>query len=62
MACGWVGRRRCADGHSYERAAIEGWLAGHTTSPLTNEELANTTLKPNITLRILIQALNADDD
>ena len=54
----WAGarRRRCADGHSYERAAIEEWLAAHNTSPLTNEELANTTLRPNITLRVLIQA------
>ena len=28
-----------ADGQTYERAEIERWFAaGHTTSPLTNEE------------------------
>ena len=30
----------CADGHSYERAAIEEWFrTKHKTSPLTNERL-----------------------
>ena len=28
-----------ADGHSYERDAIQAWLKDHKTSPLTGEEL-----------------------
>ena len=28
-----------ADGHVYERAAIEEWLEEHVTSPITNEDL-----------------------
>jgi ubiquitin-protein ligase len=40
-----------ADGHSYERSAIEGWLATHDTSPKTNEQLDHTELVPNHNLR-----------
>ena len=36
-----------ADGHSYERSAIERWLATKSTSPLTGEELGFTRLFPN---------------
>ncbi len=39
------------DGHTYERAAIEMWLANHDTSPLTNTRLADKSLTPNISLR-----------
>ena len=53
-------RHRCADGHSYERAAIEAWLAAHNTSPITNEALANMTLTPNTTVRKLITALKLE--
>ena len=43
-----------ADGHSYERTAIESWLArGKTTSPLTGEQLAHTMLTPSYALRAL---------
>lgn len=42
-----------ADGNSYERAAIEAWLANHDTSPLTNAPMA-TTLLENRALRKLI--------
>ena len=45
------------DGHSYEREAIERWLAGHRTSPLTGRLMPNTTLLPNHRLRALIQDL-----
>jgi len=31
-----------ADGHAYDRYAIERWLATKSTSPLTGEELGNT--------------------
>ena len=41
-----------ADGHSYERRAIEAWLrTGRTTSPNTGAELEDRTLKPNHSLR-----------
>ena len=46
----------CADGHSYERAAIERWLEkGHRTSPSTGAELPHKTLTPNHTMRKTIE-------
>ncbi|XP_069175368.1 WD repeat, SAM and U-box domain-containing protein 1 isoform X1 [Procambarus clarkii] len=46
----------CADGFTYERVAMEAWLAsGKRTSPMTNEKLSHLTLTPNRTLRTLIQ-------
>jgi hypothetical protein len=33
-----------ADGHTYERAAIEVWLASHDNSPMTNVRLPNKTV------------------
>lgn len=51
-----------ADGSSYERAAIEDWLArGNTTSPMTNAPLAHTHLTPNKTLRAHVMRLAAGD-
>ena len=44
-----------ADGHSYERSAIERWLATKSTSPMTSAELENTGLFPNHTLRRMIR-------
>jgi len=44
-----------ADGHSYERTAMEEWLRGHRTSPKTNIPLSHTTLMPNIALRQAIE-------
>lgn len=44
-----------ADGQSYEKAAIERWLAGHNTSPATGASLPNKELIPNITLKKLIK-------
>ena len=45
-----------ADGHSYEKKAIEQWLAGgKTTSPLTGMKLTHTLLTPNHNLRSEIQ-------
>lgn len=47
-----------ADGHSYERAAIERWFAlGHRTSPRTNEALRVQDLLPNHALRASIEDL-----
>jgi hypothetical protein len=40
-----------ADGQSYERAAIERWLAEHNTSPATGAALGNRNVTPNIALR-----------
>ena len=44
-----------ADGHVYERAAIETWLQTKSTSPLTNAEMATTTMDSTQT-RTLIQS------
>ncbi|KAI3493484.1 hypothetical protein L1887_41876 [Cichorium endivia] len=45
-----------ADGFTYEEEALKGWLDnGHTTSPVTNVELANSKLVPNLALRSAIQ-------
>ena len=44
-----------ADGHAYERSAIERWLATKSTSPMTGEELGNTGLFPSHILRRMIR-------
>ena len=44
----------CADGSTYERAAIEAWLAAHSTSPVTNLPLPHKQLVPNVFARKLI--------
>jgi Mg-chelatase subunit ChlD len=50
----------CADGITYERAAIEAWFAkGHTTSPMTRQNLAHMTLIPNLALRNTIEAMRS---
>ncbi len=43
-----------ADGHTFERHAIEEWLRAHNTSPLTGERLAHSGLTPNVMARCLI--------
>ena len=45
----------CADGHSYECANIERWLATHITSPKTGAQLPNKALTPNHALRNAIE-------
>ena len=40
-----------ADGHAYERSAIERWLATKSTSPMTGEALQHTHTFPNHALR-----------
>ena len=41
-----------ADGHSYDRAQIEGWFAtGKRTSPMTNGEMEDQVLRPNRQLK-----------
>ena len=44
-----------AVGNTYERAAIERWLRGHNTSPLTGAVLPHKELTPNIVLKSIIQ-------
>ena len=45
-----------ADGHTFERRAIEGWFAaGHATNPNTGGELASTEVVPNHALRNAIE-------
>eukprot|EP00879_Flechtneria_rotunda_P018679 GHRR01019602.1.p1 GENE.GHRR01019602.1~~GHRR01019602.1.p1 ORF type:complete len:434 (+),score=155.22 GHRR01019602.1:420-1721(+) len=46
-----------ADGISYERSAIEGWLVGHDTSPMTNMQLPNKELHPNNLIKTLVEEL-----
>ena len=56
----------CADGHTYERRAIDQWLRQLSereqplTSPKTNEPLAHPHLNPNHQLRALIRAEHPD--
>ena len=42
------------DGQTYERGAIEQWLAQSSTSPLTGQQLPHLGLAPNVVLRGLI--------
>eukprot|EP00879_Flechtneria_rotunda_P018522 GHRR01019435.1.p1 GENE.GHRR01019435.1~~GHRR01019435.1.p1 ORF type:complete len:420 (+),score=137.92 GHRR01019435.1:571-1830(+) len=44
-----------ADGYTYERVAIAGWIEHHDTSPMTNLPLAHTGLTPNLALRSAIK-------
>ncbi len=46
-----------SDGTTYERKAIEDWLANHDTSPLTGKPLANKELTPNYALKNCIKDL-----
>ncbi|CAF0986205.1 unnamed protein product [Didymodactylos carnosus] len=48
----------CADGFTYERAAIQQWLnGGQNRSPMTNMELSNTNLVPNIVIKSALDEL-----
>jgi hypothetical protein len=40
-----------ADGHTYERAAIEEWFQDHATSPMTSAQLPHTALIANVMAR-----------
>ena len=46
------------DGYTYERSAIERWIAKKNTSPITNLILLNKTLIPNRAIKCVIQAYN----
>ena len=51
-----------ADGHTYERAAIEEWLERKSSSPLTGEPLAHKHLTPNHALRALCHKYLKEDE
>ena len=40
-----------ADGHTYEKIALQEWLRHHQTSPKTGLELSHTRLVPNVLIR-----------
>ncbi len=44
-----------ADGHTYERKAIEAWLRNNNTSPKTNLQLKHKELIPNQAVRELVR-------
>lgn len=44
-----------ADGHTYDRPAIEKWFATHDTSPMTGVKLPTTNLFPNYSFRAMAQ-------
>ena len=46
-----------ADGHSYERTAIEEWLKLHATSPLTNLPLPHKQLVPNRAIKSALESM-----
>lgn len=48
-----------SDGHTYERSAITEWLRVHTTSPMTREPMNAQGLRPNHSLKSMIQRFNA---
>ena len=43
-----------ADGHTYERVAIEQWLETNDNSPMTNSPLNNKDLVPNHAVKAMI--------
>ena len=44
-----------ADGHTYERSAMQKWLQEHQTSPVTGKALKHIRLVPNVVIRSVIQ-------
>ncbi|CAI5533365.1 unnamed protein product [Closterium sp. Naga37s-1] len=44
-----------ADGHTYEKEAIESWLESSDRSPMTNEQLPSKDLVPNHAVRAMIK-------
>ena len=44
-----------ADGHTYEKLAMQKWLQQHQTSPVTGKALTHVRLVPNIVIRSVIQ-------
>ena len=40
-----------ADGHTYEKAAIQTWLQQNSISPVTGDVLAHTRIVPNVLIK-----------
>ena len=40
-----------ADGHTYERSAVQAWLQHNDTSPVTKAPLRHTRLVPNVVIK-----------
>jgi len=55
-----------ADGHTYERRAIEDWFKMHNRSPMTNEHMPHTLLLENPAARridrLIDEVQDADDE
>jgi hypothetical protein len=51
-----------ADGHTYERVALEAWLINHNTSPMTNQPLPHKQLTPSHTLKSMIREFIDDQN
>lgn len=49
-----------ADGHSYERTALEAWLAQHSISPVTGRPLPHTRIVENVLIRTAIATHKED--
>ena len=53
----WVDPVIAADGHTYERRAIQGHLQDHGTSPVNKKDLVHKGLVPNLVMRNLMAEL-----
>ena len=42
-----------ADGHTYERSALQQWLKQHSTSPVTGSSLAHHQMVPNLVIKTI---------
>ena len=49
-----------ADGHTYEKTAIEDWLQRNDTSPVTKQPLRHKRLVPNVVIRGFIHNHRTD--
>ena len=45
----------CSDGHTYERSCIESWLATHSTSPMTRQQLPYKAVYSNKIVSLLLR-------
>ena len=52
----------CADGHTYERSAINEWLRSSSRSPKTNQRLPSRDLIPNHAMRSTIEGMKKGID
>lgn len=43
-----------ADGHTYDKVAMEQWLQQHDSSPVTGSMLRHTRLVPNVIIKNII--------